>query len=161
MFLPPKSDGRGCRGTACRAHPCRHHQGRSGAPACHWAKRKIAHILGSLDRRIQAEEAYGRALGDLFGSLCTHDRAHLFGEVAYVQLRDDEFVVMPNHIHGIIWIMGDVGVGATCRVAPTTPRGPAPQSIGAIIGQFKSAVTKHIDKLPRTPGPPLLATQLL
>ena len=115
--------------------------------------------------------------GAYFITLCTHDRAHLFGEVVdgemrlnewgeivrdewfktaqvrpYVQLRDDEFVVMPNHIHGIIWIVGDVGVGATRRVAPTTPRGPAPQSIGAIIGQFKSAVTKRMNELRNTPG---------
>ena len=119
--------------------------------------------------------------GAYFVTLCTHDRAHLFGEVVdgemrlnewgeivrdewfktaqvrpYVQLRDDEFVVMPNHIHGIIWIADNVGatrrVAPTDRVAPTTPRGPAPQSIGAIIGQFKSAVTKRMNELRDTPG---------
>ncbi|RMD77214.1 MAG: transposase, partial [Chloroflexi bacterium] len=67
--------------------------------------------------------------GGYFITICTHDRACLFGEVVagemqvnavgevvcaewfrtaqirpYVRLYDDEFVVMPNHIHGIIWI---------------------------------------------------------
>ena len=32
-------------------------------------QQKIADILGAVDRRIQAEEAYARALGDLFQSL--------------------------------------------------------------------------------------------
>jgi putative transposase len=67
-----------------------------------------------------------------FVILCTHERAHLFGQVVdgamqlnecgeivraewfqtavvrpYVVLNPDEFVVMPNHIHGIIWIVGN------------------------------------------------------
>jgi len=71
----------------------------------------------------------------------------------------DEFVIMPNHIHGIIVIKNDdnVGeygiVGATGPVAPTN--GPIvhaqkrllPNSLGSIIGQFKSVVTKKIRKM--------------
>uniref|UniRef100_UPI002ADDEAD7 transposase n=1 Tax=Thermoflexus sp. TaxID=1969742 RepID=UPI002ADDEAD7 len=75
----------------------------------------------------------------------------------YVMLYEDEFVVMPNHVHGIIWIVGET-VGATRRVAPTTtipPAGPVAGSVGAIIGQFKSAVTKRINILRATPGAPV------
>src|SRR3972149_3059421 len=45
----------------------------------------------------------------------------------------DEFIIMPNHIHGIIF------VGATLAVAPNNRAGarPAP-TIGEIIGMFKS-----------------------
>ncbi|MCS6938245.1 MAG: transposase [Roseiflexus sp.] len=82
--------------------------------------------------------------GAYFVTIVTHCRTHVFGEVVdgdmrlnawgdivrdewfktaqirpYVQLRDDEFVVMPNHIHGIIWIVGDHMVGARRRRAPT------------------------------------------
>ena len=77
----------------------------------------------------------------------------------------DEFVVMPNHFHGIIMIMESVG--ATRWVAPTNPsktaetknwstRRVAPtemparlqcNSLGAVIGQFKSVVTKKIRKM--------------
>jgi len=83
----------------------------------------------------------------------------------YVRL--DEFVVMPNHIHGIIWIVGDdaVGatrpVGATRRVAPTgsttggRPTGPRAGSLGAIIAQFKSAAAKRINQIRGTPGVPV------
>ena len=58
----------------------------------------------------------------------------------------DVFLVMPNHLHGII-VLTNHTVGATRRVAPTPgrPRGPIPGSIGAIVGQFKSAVTKRIN----------------
>ncbi|ACL24704.1 transposase [Chloroflexus aggregans] len=129
--------------------------------------------------------------GAYFITIVTHDRTHLFGRVVdgemqlnawgeivreewfktaqirpYVQLQDDEFVVMPNHVHGIIWMVDDdlAPVGATDRrgdrpVAPTTttvpPRGPAPQSLGAIIAGFKSAVTHRINTLRDTPGTPV------
>ncbi len=119
--------------------------------------------------------------GAYFVTICTHERAHLFGKVVkgemrlnawgrivreewfkteairpYVELNDNEFVVMPNHIHGIIWIVDDVGdVGATRRIAPTMPRGPVPGSIGAIVGQFKSAVTRQINALRGTSGAPV------
>jgi REP element-mobilizing transposase RayT len=65
----------------------------------------------------------------------------------------DAFVVMPNHIHGIVMIVDPVrspGVGATH--ASPLPRGPAPGSIGAIVGSFKSAVTKRINQHRATPG---------
>ena len=106
--------------------------------------------------------------GLYFVTICTIERLMMFGDVRggkmelnfcgeivrdewlktpvvrkYVEL--DEFVVMPNHFHGILKIT----VGATRRVAPTTEnsRGPIRGSIGAIVGQFKSAVTKRINEL--------------
>jgi len=115
--------------------------------------------------------------GAYFVTICTHGRAPLFGAVVdgemrlntygrivhdewfktaqlrpYVVLYEDEFVVMPNHIHGIIWIVDNVG--ATRRVAPTDnlPNGPVPGSIGAIVGQFKSAVTRRINQRRGAPG---------
>ena len=57
------------------------------------------------------------------------------------------FVVMPNHVHGIIVLheRADVpSVGATHWVAPTKPRGPQRGSIGAIVGAYKMAVTRRI-----------------
>ena len=62
----------------------------------------------------------------------------------------DAFVVMPNHVHGIIVIVdNDSTVGATRRVAPTNtrPTGPKAGSLGAIVGQFKSVATKRIRQL--------------
>jgi REP element-mobilizing transposase RayT len=68
----------------------------------------------------------------------------------------DAFVVMPNHVHGILVITNDVGdtVGATRRVAPTSTTLQS-GSLGAIIGQFKSAVTRAINRLPDAPDHPI------
>ena len=134
--------------------------------------------------------------GAYFVTICTHQRQMLLGEIvdgamvlnecgeivrdewfktaqirANVQLHEDEFVVMPNHLHGIIWIIesgvgvtDNVGarrhiVGKTGPVVPTTHdqphHGPKPGSIGAIIGQFKSVVTKRINQTLDSPGAPV------
>jgi putative transposase len=65
------------------------------------------------------------------------------------------YVVMPNHVHGIIVICENetippATVGATHWVAPTKitpthrPTGPRKGSLGAIIGAFKMAATRQI-----------------
>lgn len=61
---------------------------------------------------------------------------------------DDEFIVMPNHVHGIIWI---VDVGATDTVARKTSPSLKSRSLGAIVGQFKSRTTKRIRKERNSP----------
>ena len=70
------------------------------------------------------------------------------------------FVVMPNHIHGIISITEDATHGSKLGMQsrtvveathasplPRISKGPMPGSIGAIIGSFKSAVTKRFHKI--------------
>lgn len=123
--------------------------------------------------------------GAYFVTLCTHERLHLFGQVVdeamvlsaigtiveaeWLQtavIRPsvilDMFVVMPNHMHGIL-VITDHGttVGATRRVAQQ-PNIPSLQSntlrasgLGAIIGQFKSVVTKRVNRLLNPPDHPL------
>nr|WP_323745475.1 transposase [Parvivirga hydrogeniphila] len=81
-----------------------------------------------------------------------------------MELFPDEFVVMPNHIHGIIWIVDDVGArrrrAPTKHRAPTRRRAPTmeqfgkpvPGSIPTIVRAFKSAVTRCINQMRGTPG---------
>ncbi|MCA9915636.1 MAG: transposase family protein, partial [Anaerolineae bacterium] len=80
--------------------------------------------------------------GAYFVTICTHERAHLFGVVAdgemvlnrageiaqerWFALPDhhngielDAFVVMPNHIHGIIILTGIVGTGPALSGQPS------------------------------------------
>ena len=64
----------------------------------------------------------------------------------------DAFVVMPNHIHGVV-IMINHDVGATGR--SPFPSGPAKRSLGAFVGGFKSPVTTRINQLRGTPGIPI------
>jgi REP element-mobilizing transposase RayT len=54
----------------------------------------------------------------------------------------DEFVVMPNHLHGILVITGDQG--KTSHRDVSTKARLQSQSLGAMIGQFKSVCTKRI-----------------
>ena len=114
--------------------------------------------------------------GAYFITICTHNRECLFGEIVNVgmilnefgkiaweewdnnakirkNLVQDEYVVMPNHVHGILFILDENDIGATRRVAPTERlSGLASGSIGAIIGQFKSIVTKRVNSIRGTPG---------
>ena len=69
----------------------------------------------------------------------------------------DEYVIMPNHIHGIIIINDnrrgdDTRRDTACRV-PTNQFGkPVRGSLSTIIRSYKSAVTKRINELRNTPG---------
>ncbi|AFM13144.1 transposase [Turneriella parva] len=81
--------------------------------------------------------------GHYFITICTHQRAHLFGGVRggkmvlnamgsvadacwqaipnhYPHVRLDEFVIMPNHVHGVVVIDGDDAVPQTNAVGAKT-----------------------------------------
>ncbi|MFH0772032.1 MAG: transposase [Candidatus Omnitrophota bacterium] len=60
----------------------------------------------------------------------------------------DEFIVMPNHFHGIV-IINESG---TARRAPTGFGKPVARSLSAIMRSFKSAVTKRINESRKMPG---------
>lgn len=76
----------------------------------------------------------------------------------------DAWVVMPNHFHSVVvvpgrnsrhsgWGQGMAWPHPLFRAAPRrTQRGVQSQSLGAIIGSFKSAVTREINQLRQTPG---------
>jgi len=60
----------------------------------------------------------------------------------------DCFVVMPNHIHGIVnFINADVGATGWSPLRS----GPPARSLGAVAG-FKSAVTKRVNEKRQSPG---------
>ena len=126
---------------------------------------------------------YGQP-GLYFVTICTFGRQSVFGAVragemhlsAFGEIARDEwlrtptlragvaldaFVVMPDHVHLLVGIVGnDVGTGdarrGTARCAPT-PTEPTqrfgtmkPESIPAIVRAYKSAVTRHIRQLDPT-----------
>jgi putative transposase len=66
----------------------------------------------------------------------------------YVQIDIDAFVVMPNHVHGIIIITTDNDIG--CRLTQAGVSGQtqrfAPTSLPEVVKSFKSYTTrKHMD----------------
>ena len=59
----------------------------------------------------------------------------------------DAFIVMPNHIHGIVCITQNHVAATPASPLPTPAHGPAARSISAVIGSYKSAVTRTINRL--------------
>lgn len=111
--------------------------------------------------------------GAYFVTICTHQRQNLFedGQFKAVvedawrlipthphasHVRLDEWVVMPNHLHGILTleerkVEAPPGTGEETVLPPTSSLQPSNKagSIGVIIGNFKSSVTKRIKNLRR------------
>ena len=100
-------------------------------------------------------------------TICTAGKEHLLGEVvegemhpnelgervalcwkwlaqhySYIDL--DEWIVMPNHVHGIIIITNREGGS---RTAPTRRK-----TLGSLIGAFKTVSTEDVNELRGTPG---------
>ena len=101
------------------------------------------HLFGRIDGEKVTLSAFGRVVADCWREIPAH----------FPTVSNEIFVVMPNHFHGIIDIQdemegdgGDVVVGA--RHASPVREGIRPNSLGAIIGSFKSAVTRKIHQLP-------------
>jgi len=112
--------------------------------------------------------------GAYFVTICTHGRACRFGEVVDFAVRlnrlgrtvrdewlrsamirnevrayPEELVVMPNHVHGIVWIdNGSFPEDAEYeRSRNQHPRGPAARSLGAFVVGFKASCTKRMNAL--------------
>jgi putative transposase len=113
--------------------------------------------------------------GAYFITLVTYQREMLFGEIENgemklnhrgevvqeewfrsadirreIRLYPEEFVVMPNHIHGIVWIVEtNQTVGANGR-SPLREH-MKPKSLSSFVAGYKSSVTKRIrDELNET-----------
>jgi putative transposase len=110
--------------------------------------------------------------GAYFVTACTHERASLFGHVVSGEMHLNEagemaqgcwedipthfplveldaFVVMPNHIHGVIVILGrgeksfaPTRCGTSIPTGTTTMPQPPSKTIGSIVRGFKIGVTK-------------------
>lgn len=101
-----------------------------------------------------------------FVTICTDEKRHFFGRVENMEMQHSEigrtafqywqdipqhfpfvsldvFVIMPNHVHGIIVIDKNKHVDCIENVQPQTTInkfGPQSQNLGSIIRGFKSAV---------------------
>jgi REP element-mobilizing transposase RayT len=107
-----------------------------------------------------------KSLGAYFVTIVTDDRRQFFGRIIGDEMRlnaagrivadewqrsgelrsnveTDDFVVMPNHVHGIIFLARpDEG---TLRSAPTSGFGSVlPGSLPIIVRNFKGAVTRRL-----------------
>ncbi len=97
--------------------------------------------------------------GAYFVTICTHNRAAVLGCIrndrvdlsrlgsmveaewqTTSHLRDDvrmdAYVVMPNHLHGILWLRGDH------EGEPIPGKGRRRRTLGSIVSAFKAAATR-------------------
>ena len=121
---------------------------------------------------------YSKA-GAYYLTICAHERQQLFGKVEdgtmvmndagrivaeewlktgqiRIGIELDDWVVMPNHFHGIL-VFTDCAETGTARRAPTVERfgKPSPGSLPTVVRSFKSAVTKRINQMRQAPGMPV------
>lgn len=119
-------------------------------------------------RSIRLQKYDYSEIGAYFITICTYNRECLFGDIVNdavilnelgviahdewlrtVEMRKDigldEFVIMPNHLHGVITIKGHA------QRAPTFEQfgKPTSSSVPTIIRGYKSAVTKQINEVYR------------
>lgn len=116
--------------------------------------------------------------GAYFVTVCAHGRECAFGEVRsgrvalneagrvvesawndlprhYPRAGLDAFVVMPNHVHGILVIGKGSYVGADFKSAPTDMKPMRRHPLSEIVRAFKAFSTRRINLLRQTPGHPL------
>ena len=116
--------------------------------------------------------------GLYFVTICCYKRQHLFGEIVdgvmhlnqYGEIAQeewqkssiirpdiklDEYVIMPNHFHGIV-IINPVGANCCSPLQLSSTRlSMKPRSLSSIMAGFKSAVTKKINIIRNAPGTPV------
>jgi REP element-mobilizing transposase RayT len=136
-------------------------------------------IAGTMRRRKRlrlADYDYSE-VGAYFVTMCAKDREHLFGEISngvmclnmfgetvqecwnslpkhYSLMELDAFVVMPNHVHGIIVIVDPVGSIHESTLPKTIVERRA-MLLPKIVGRFKMNSAKRINERRGTPGVPV------
>ena len=123
-------------------------------------------------------------IGGYFVTICTLQKEHLFGKIINGQMicstigeipkkywleipehfrnvKSDEFCVMPNHIHGILFITDNMNVGTDYNLSLQKPKqlhqshqpkqnkfqNVIPESLSYIIATYKAAVTRNSNKI--------------
>jgi REP element-mobilizing transposase RayT len=123
--------------------------------------------------------------GAYFVTICTHERVCLFGEAVdgamalshageiaqarwfaiphhHPNIELDAFVVMPNHVHGIVIIVGTgsapstvLSTGSTLPIGVDNAGVVPTVSLGTVIGSYKSGVTRRIREDRQQPELPI------
>jgi REP element-mobilizing transposase RayT len=98
-------------------------------------------ILGNVEKEEMVLNKYGRIVKQSWNELSRH----------FLNTEMDWFVVMPNHIHGIITLNDDCRGGVPPPMGEETSPLQKPK-LGQIIGYFKYQTTKLINEIRSTPG---------
>jgi len=149
-----------------------------------------------LRKHLRLTEYDYKSPGAYFVTIVTHQRETIFGEITDGKMKLnqigylvdaiwrklsqtfpvelDEWVIMPDHLHAILWILDDNGKSNSRsgeasgiesgrhldEIAPDASplqqsKGTKPGSLGAIIQNFKSLTSRRINALNHSRGAPV------
>lgn len=117
-------------------------------------------------------------LGAYFITICAYDKKCLFGKIidhkmvlnqfgtiAYnewmksitirTEIELDSITIMPNHIHGIVFICNQTIKDARFTSTKNRLSALKPASIPSFIAGYKSSVTRQINQIRKRPGAPV------
>ena len=107
-----------------------------------------AHLFGSIEKTVMRENEFGEIVRECWNDLPRH----------YPSVKLDTFVIMPNHIHGIIIIVnddhggGDVGAGFKPAPTKTKTNTPKRHGLSEIIRALKTFSARRINEMRNSPG---------
>lgn len=120
-----------------------------------------------------------RSVAIYFVTICTYERQDLFDDPAWSEIAAnawqaipkqverailDDWVLMPNHLHGLLALTNDPAKSLPIEVldphwtylqadSPSQPLANVPAgSLGSIIRSYKAAVTRRINHMRRSPS---------
>jgi REP element-mobilizing transposase RayT len=117
--------------------------------------------------------------GEYFVTICTNNHECIFGNIIreemklsqegmitqrcweeipnhFLNVQLDEYIIMPNHIHGIIILLESiVGTRHAVSLQQEQFSKPVEGSVPTIVRSFKSAVTKRIHEIMNTRSSPV------
>ena len=125
-------------------------------------------------KKLRLENYDYRSPGAYFVTICTQGHQSALGKVVdlnveltwrgkivhelweeipqhFSNVKLDEFVVMPNHMHGILWIV-EQNTSIPCPRENPNSVNPQAGSLGVIVRSFKSAVTRKVNQISHTQG---------
>jgi REP element-mobilizing transposase RayT len=99
----------------------------------------VTHERQCLFGTVEDEEMYLSPYGEI-----VHEEWLRSAEIR-PQIRLDEYVIMPNHIHAIVWIEDDLAEkSARSAALPRGSRERTPASVSSLMVGFKAATTRRI-----------------
>ena len=106
-------------------------------------------LFGSIEKAVMRENEFGKIVRECWNDLPNH----------YSSVKLDTFVIMPNHIHGIIVILDDDHVDVVAGLKPATT--PAPTNkikrhgLSEIIRALKTFSARRINEIRESSGVPI------
>lgn len=99
-------------------------------------------LFGSIENGTMDINEAGKIITDTWQKL----------EKTYPYVVVDEYCLLPDHFHGILWIQELIPYGPGSKINLARPGMIKLKPLGQLIGSFKTCSTKQINLMNHTPG---------